>query len=343
MKLKDARSLTPQAQEALRKRAVRAVLSGMTTTRAANVFGVARGTVSGWMKQYAAEGERGLNRHRRGRPPAPRLSGQRAAALKRAITQHCPDELGLPYALWTREAVGALIRERFGMTLSVWTVGRYLRRFGLTPQKPARRAFEQDPKAVEHWLTEEYPAIRRQAHAEGAEIHWGDEMGLRSDHQAGRSWGKRGKTPVVPGTGKRFRCNVISSLTHRGTLRFRVFEGRFNAQVFIDFMRRLLGSTSQKVFLIVDRHPVHLSKAVKAWLERHTEQIRLFLLPTYSPEYNPGEFLNQDVKANSVGRRRAHNKRELMANVRGYLRSAQQRPHQVKRYFLAESVRYAAA
>ena len=342
MKLKDARSLTSQAQEALRKRAVQAVLSGMTMTRAAKVFGVARGTVSGWMKQYAVEGERGLNRRQRGRPPAPRLSGQRAAALKRAITQHCPDEIGLPYALWTREAVGALIRERFGMTLSVWTVGRYLRSFGFTPQKPARRAFEQDPKAVEHWLTEEYPAIRRQAHAEGAEIHWGDEMGLRSDHQAGRSWGKRGQTPVVPGTGKRFRCNVISSLTPRGALRFRVFEGRFNSQVFIDFMRRLLGSTSQKVFLVVDRHPVHLSKAVEAWLERHTEQIRLFLLPTYSPEYNPGEFLNQDVKANSVGRRRARNKRELMANVRGYLRSAQQRPQHVKRYFLAESVRYAA-
>jgi len=228
MKLKDARSLTSQAQEALRKRAVQAVLSGMTMTRAAKVFGVARGTVSGWMKQYAVEGERGLNRRQRGRPPAPRLSGQRAAALKRAITQHCPDEIGLPYALWTREAVGALIRERFGMTLSVWTVGRYLRSFGFTPQKPARRAFEQDPKAVEHWLTEEYPAIRRQAHAEGAEIHWGDEMGLRSDHQAGRSWGKRGQTPVVPGTGKRFRCNVISSLTPHGTLRFRVFEGRFN-------------------------------------------------------------------------------------------------------------------
>ena len=112
-------------------------------------------------------------------------------------------------------------------------------------------------------------------------------MGLRSDHQAGRSWDKRGQTPVVPGTGKRFRCNVISSLTPRGALRFRVFEGRFNSQLFIDFMRRLLGSTSQKVFLIVDRHPVHLSKAVRAWLEQHTEQIRLFLLPTYSPPHYP--------------------------------------------------------
>lgn len=170
-------------------------------------------------------------------------------------------------------------------------------------------------------------------------MKWGCARTIRQA-AAGASEGRRRSSPAPvsafaatssPPSPTAARCDFVS------------FEGRFNARVFIDFIRRLRGSTSQKVFLIVDRHPVHLSKAVKAWLEQHTEQIRLFLLPTYSPEYNPGEFLNQDVKAHSVGRRRARNKREFMANVRGYLRSAQQRPHQVKRYFLAESVRYAAA
>lgn len=160
-------------------------------------------------------------------------------------------------------------------------------------------------------------------------------MGLRSDHQAGRPGGRRGQTPGVPGPGKRFRCHLRSSLTNRGTRRFR-------AQGFIDFLSRLLHWTSQQGCLIVDRHPVHRAKAVEVG-GRHTERIRLFFLPTSSPESKAGEFLNQAIKTNSVGRRRARDKHELRANVRGYLPSIQRRPRRVQRYFLAESVRYAAA
>src|SRR5207245_1570018 len=137
--------------------------------------------------------------------------------------------LRLPFALWTREAVQQLLARRFGVHVSVWTVGRYLRAWGLTPQKPVRRAYEQNPAAVRRWLKKEYPAIRAQAKREKAEIHWGDEMGLRSDHPAGRSYGRRGQTPVVPGTGQRFRCNLISAITNRGRLAFMVFHQRFTA------------------------------------------------------------------------------------------------------------------
>jgi hypothetical protein len=145
--------------------------------------------------------------------------------------------------------VGALIKRRFGLALSVWTVGRYLRYWGLTPQKPARRAYEQDPEAVRHWLAVEYPEVRKQTKAEGAEIHWVDEMGMRSDHQAGRTWGRKGKTPVVKGTGQRFQCNVISKLTNQGTLRFRVFQENFSGKVFINFLRRLVRAREKKVYL----------------------------------------------------------------------------------------------
>jgi transposase len=258
------------------------------------------------------------------------------------VVNHYPEQLRLPFYLWTREAVGQLIEQRFGIGLSVWTVGRYLGRWGFTPQKPVRRAYEQDPEAVQCWLEEEYPAIQRQAKKEKGVIYWGDEMGLRSDHAVGRSYGRRGQKPVIPGTGQRFRCNMISAITNQGRLNFMVFKDDFNTHVFLEFLRRLLRQVRRNVFLIVDGHPVHHGTKVKNWIQKHAHRISLFYLPGYSPELNPDELLNQDVKSNAVGRRRARTQPELVASTRNYLRSRQRQPHVVRRYFHAKHVRYAA-
>lgn len=284
-----------------------------------------------------------MRARKRGPKPRIRLAPWQAALTVRWITDHHPEQLKLPCVLWTREAVGQLIEQKFGIAVSVWTVGRYLKRWGLTPQKPLRKALEQDPKAVKKWLQEEYPSIRRLAKREKAEIHWGDEMGMRSDHQTGRSYGRKGETPVIPGTGQRFSCHLISSITNRGTLRFMVYRKKFSADIFIAFLRRLIRDTGHKVFLIVDRHPVHKSHKASRWLEKHKPHIRLFFLPAYSPQLNPDEMLNNDVKSNAVGRERARNREEMVRNVRGYLRSTQKQPHVVRSYFQEESVRYAAA
>jgi transposase len=313
----------------------------MFQAEAARTFGVSRQSVNNWMKNCLSGGLRRLRSRRRGRPPVQRLAPHQAATAVRLITDRCPDQLKLPFALWTREAVGELLARRFRVQVSVWTVGRYLRRWGFTPQKPVRRAYERDPEAVRRWLREKYPAIRARAKRDGAEIHWGDEMGLRSDHQAGRSWGRRGQTPVVPGTGKRFGCNLISTITNRGRLCFMVFKERFNARVFIRFLKRLLRQVGRKVVLIVDEHPAHKARETKRWLKGQREKIQLHFLPPYSPELNPDELLNQDVKTNAVGRRRAIDQTEMMTNVRGYLRSTQKMPHVVRSYFQEEHVRYA--
>ena len=167
-------------------------------------------------------------------------------------------------------------------------------------------------------------------------------MGLRSDHAVGRSWGRRGQTPIIPGTGKRFSCNMISAITNRGRLNFMIFKGRFSADIFLDFLKRLIRQARRKVFLITDGHPVHRSFKVKKWSKQNEHRFRLFFLPAYSPELNPDEVLNQDVKSNAVGRRRAYNQHELMANVRSFLRSRQRQPKIVQRYFNEKHVRYAA-
>lgn len=323
-------------------RAVKAMLDDMSQSEAARRFGVSRKTAHGWLKQYRQGGIEELKTKPQGRPKGQtRLAGWQAAQIVRTITDKTPEQLKLPFVLWTRGSVAQLIEERFGVQLSLSTVGRMLKRWGLTPQKPVRRAWEQKPEEVEHWLKVRYPEVRAEAKREGAEIHWGDEMGLRSDHQAGTTYGRRGQTPVVPGTGQRWRCNMISSVTNLGSLRFMVFKGRFNAGVFIDFMARLIKSAKRKVYLVVDGHPAHKAVKVKKWLAEREDQIRLILLPAYSPDMNPDEFLNQDVKQNALGRRRPASQKAMMAHVRSHLRSKQKQPNAVQKYFHAPSVQYA--
>lgn len=345
MRKQDARSLPGEAQEDLRRRVVEAVRKGLSQTEAADVFDLARGTVNRWMGLLQREGQRALKARRRGRPRQSRLAPHQAATTVRLILSGCPDQLRLPFALWTREAVQQLLFRKFEVAVSVWTVGRYLRAWGLTPQKPVRRAYEQNPAAVEQWLEAEYPAIRAEAQRQKAQIHWLDEMGLRSDHQAGRSYGRRGQTPVVWGTGQRFRCNMISSITNRGRLAFMVFRQRFTAPVFLNFLGRLVRlnrKKRKKIFLIVDGHPVHKARSVSRWLGKHQAEIRIFWLPSYSPELNPDELLNQDVKTNALGRVRPWDVDEMMGHLRSYLRITQSRPRAVKRYFCGPHVRYAA-
>lgn len=340
----DARTLSPEAKEALRKRAVTAVLSGMKQKDVARAVGVSAYAVCLWMRAYREGGEASLAAKKKGPPKGAgkKLAAVQERQVRESVVGKCPDQLKLPFVLWTREAVRELVLRRYGIRLGLSTVGNYLRAWSLTPQKPVRRAYERNPVAVQRWLDETYPAIRARAKAEGAEIYWGDEMGLRSDHQTGTSYSPRGKTPVIPGTGQRFSTNMISAVTNRGHLCFMVFADSFRVRVFLDFLHRLVRQAKRKVFVIVDGHPVHRAKLVQAWRAKHSGEIELFYLPSYSPELNPDEMLNNDVKGNALGRRRPSTKAEMIADVRRYLRGRQRKPEVVRSYFNEEHVRYAA-
>jgi len=342
----DARSLPGAAQAALRKRAVRVVLDGMTQAEAARVFGVHPNAVNRWIKRYREGGWDGLSERRRGRRAGeqPVLAAPQQQEVIALVRESTPDQLGLPGFLWTRDAVGELITQRYGRWLARTTVGGYLRRWGFSPQKPQHRALEQNPAAVARWLATEFPAIRAQAKREGGVVLWLDEMGVRSDAAAGRSWAPIGQTPVIKRTGKRFGVNMLSAISNAGRLRFRLFTGSFNGPVFIDFLGRLLRDCGgRKVHLIVDGHPVHHAKLVSAWVGRHAERIELHFLPGYSPELNPVELLNHDVKANAAGRRRPRSAGELREELHGYLRRRQRQPEVLIRFFEHPTTRYAAA
>jgi transposase len=342
MKTKDARSLPPVAQEDLRRKVIKSILGGKKQVEAAELFGVTRQAIGKWLKAYREGGTTAIKGKRQGRPRGGSLLPWQSAQIAKTVIDRYPDQLKLPFYLWTREAVSQLIERRFDIRLSVWTVGRYLARWGFTPQKPVRQAFERNPEAVRFWLEEEYPAIVKEAKKEKAQIYWGDEMGLRSDHATGRSYGRRGQTPVIRGTGARCGCNMISAITNRGKLNFMVFKERFEADLFKKFLIRLIKQSKPKVYIIVDRHPVHRSVKVKKWLRENNEHIRMFFLPPYSPELNPDEILNQDVKSNAIGRKRAHHLHEMINHIRSFLWGRQHRPSIVVKYFKEKHVQYAA-
>lgn len=315
----DPRTLSPDAQEDLRRRVVYSIRHDkLTPSAAARLHGVSRQSAAKWNGAVASA----LASKKRGPKPGLLVDPDDERAIKRMIRDGCRDRLRLPFALWSREAVIELIAWRTGRRVSLSTAGRYLRRWGFTPQKPTRRAYERDDAAVKAWLKERYPTIRAEAKAQNARIFWGDEMGLRSDDQIGRSYAPRGKTPTVAATGKRFGCSMISALRNLGELRFKVFTGRFVADTFIDFLSRLLRSTGgRKLFLIVNSHPVHKAKKVSAWLAADTQRsdrIELFFLPGYAPELNPDECVNQDTKQ-AMRKRRPRDQRQMMGEVRSHL------------------------
>lgn len=341
---RDFRKLGPAVQAELRRRAVAMVDAGKTRQEAASAVGVSRRFVGKWVDVRDAQGDAALDGGKRGRRPGEQmvLPAKAANRIRGKITDKCPDQLKLPFSLWTREAVQDLIERETGLKLSLQSVSDYLKRWGFTAQRPVKRATERKEPAIEAWLANDYPAIVKRAKREKAEIQWADETGLSNQANYGRSFAPRGKTPVVRRLAARFSQSMISSLSNLGVLRFMVYDGALNTKIFLKFLRRLVQGATRKIFLIVDNLRVHHAKLVMAWVNAHKDKIELFFLPPYAPECNPDEFVNNDVKQAMSRKPAPKSKNELKHGLTSYMRGLQKRPDKIKAFFQAPSVRYAA-
>ena len=340
----DMRKLTRDARHERRVQVIRLRKAGHTFEEIAALTGLSRTGVFDICKRHAAAGASALRDAVGGRKLGELrlLSAQQEALIQKLIADKTPDQLKMVYALWTRAAVAELIEQRFGIKLQVRTMGLYLARWGFTPQKPMKKAYEQSPAAVKKWLDEEYPAIAARAKTEGAEIQWGDESGLRSDDVRGRSYAPKGETPVVRVPNKRHSLSIISTVTNKGQMRWRIFDGALNSAILIDFFKRLIKGQKKKVFLILDNLRVHHSRPVKEWLADHADAIEVFYLPSYSPELNPDEMANADLKQAVTKLAPARTKLQLVKATARHLRSVQRQPERIKKYFEHAPVRYAA-
>jgi transposase len=342
MRENDGRKLDHATLETLRIRAVQAIEAGEHPEDVARAMGMARGTVFMWLAKYR---EGGLDALRAkpvpGKPP--KLDATAMRRLYTLVAGSDPRQLQFEFALWTRDLVREVIRREFGVALSVVSVGRLLKKLGLSPQRPLWRAWQADPEAVERWQSEEFPAIRRQAKAEGATIYFGDEAGIRSDYHAGTTWAPVGATPIVKATGARHSINMISAVSAQGLLRFSVFHGSCTAAVFIGFCKKLIADTDGPVYLIVDGHPTHKAKATKDFVASTDGRLKLFVLPAYSPQLNPDEWVWKHVKHDRIGRTSVTSADDLKAKAISALRRLQKLPALVRAFFADPNLRYITA
>jgi transposase len=344
MKHVDMRKLPAAAQEERRRQAVGLRQAGMTYGAIAAQVGLTRTGVFDICRRFAEWGAAGLRSGPRG--PAPGtgrlLDAQQEAETRRMICTHTPDELDLPFALWSRAAVRELIWQRYRVRLAVRTMGTYLARWGFTAQKPLRRAYEQRPTEVRRWLRRDYPAIVARAKAEKGAVFWGDEIGLRSDDVRGRGYAPRGRTPLVRVCQKRAGLSLLSAVTNKGELRWMVLDGAVKAPALIRFFRRMTRDARRKVFLILDRLPVHRARITRDWLAAHRAEIEVFHLPAYSPDLNPDEGVHADLKQAVTRRAPARSKPELKQAVINHMRGLSRTPKRIRAIFQHQQFRYAA-
>ena len=326
----------------MRRLAVQRVLNGESPKVVSESYGLGKKTIFVWLKVAREKGLDALApKPRPGRKKA--LTDFEEQEVKRWVLSGDPRQYGFDFGLWTRQIVADLLLDRFNIQLSVTAVGNLLHRIGLTPQKPLRRAYERSDEDIQKWKEEVYPEIKKSAKTAGAEVFWLDEASIRSDDPLMRTWGLKGQTPTVRTSGQRQGINVISALSNGGGFWYRIFNGRFNAEVFIDGLKDLIKNRKKPIYVITDGHPVHKSKLVATFLKENESRIKLFILPPYAPDLNPDELVWNHLRQKGTARSPLKKGESLKERTFIDLELIAQNKGLIKSFFKSESVLFAAA
>jgi len=321
MDKKDARTLNQDAQEQLRRQAMRLIDQGRRQSEVARLLDVSQPTISLWRQRFLKGGWAALRKRKRGREVGTdrRLNREQEKEIQKTIVDHTPDQLKMTFALWSRHAVQQLIKDKYDVSYTLQGVGRLLKDWGFTPQRPAKRAIERNDEAVRKWKEEDYPQLAARAKAEKAEIWWADETAAKPECHFRRSFSPKGKTPVIKQSAKRFHSSIISALNNQGKLEWMALKDAMNSETFLTFLKQMIKYRKRKIILIVDNLKVHHSHIVQDWVAANKERIELVFLPAYSPQINPDEYLNNGLKQGLASNQPARDKVQLDAMVEVFM------------------------
>jgi len=329
----------------LKKQVVRLKELGKNGAEIEELTGINKSAVSRIWQSYLREGVAGIKPKKPGKKKGSHmlLTPQEQKEIRQTIISKAPNQLKLAGFLWTLAKISRHIWTIYRKKVSVRCLSNYMKRWGLTCQRPTKRACGQDIARIEKFKAEEYPAIAKRAQAENADIYWGDETGVDNRENFERGFAEKGKPPVLPMETKRERVNMISAITNQGSSRFMVYEENMNQSLFIDFMRRLIRESERKVFFIVDNLRVHHGKLVAKWLEKHKGEIELFFLPPYTPQSNPTEYLNHALKIDIHSGDLPKTKKDIKHKIYSFMRRLQHKKERVVNFFHHKKLRYIVA
>ena len=340
----NAKHLNQTTQFEIRKSIIRLDKQGKSTKEIAEILNVSERHVQNTKKNYKDGGMAAIKPGKRGRKSGDKrvLTQEQEKEIQQIIVDKTPEQLKFKECLWTRKAIHELIMRKYKIDLPLSTLGIYLRRWGFSVQRPVKRAYQQNKEAVNEWVEETFPGISEKAKKEDAEIYFGDETGIQNTSNYVKGYAPRGKTPVVQTESKHIKVNMLSAVSAKGKMSFLLHKDSINSEKLIDFMRRLIHDSSKKIFLVLDNLKAHHSKKVTEWVEKHKDEIEIFFLPPYAPEYNPDEYLNSDLKRGISKLPSPRTEKELVHNVRSHMKSVQLRPDKVKGFFQVATTKYAA-
>jgi transposase len=338
---RDGRTLDHGTLETIRKMAVERVLEGERPSDVIASYGFHRCTIYGWLKTARGRGK-GLRslaaRRATGRPRT--LTAAQERQVFRWVNGKNPLQYGFDFGLWTRKIVRDLVEQRFGVRLSLASIGALLARQGLTPQKPLQRAYQRDPEAIDRWRHDTYPEIARQAKRDNAEIYFWDESGFRADAVQGKTWGVKGSTPVVSVPGQRQGISAASAVSAKGAFWFATYKGGLDGERFVDLLQQMMRDRRKPLHLVLDGLPAHKSKAVKVYVEQLQGKLTLHFLPGYAPELNPDELVWSHAKRTGNARRPLQKGEKLEERIRDQLCEMGKKPALIRSFFRHPSVAY---
>lgn len=338
---RDGRKLDHRTLEEIRKMAVERVREGERPSAVIASYGFHRCVIYRWLKVANGRGRgiKALAAHKgTGRPR--KLTSAQERQVFRWVNGKNPMQYGFDFGLWTRQIVGELVAMKFGVRLSLASVGSLLARLGLTVQKPLQRAYQRDPEAIERWQRETYPAIAAQAKRDAADIHFWDESGFRADSVQGKTWAPIGQTPVVNVPGQRQSISAASAVSARGAFWFATYKGALNGELFVELLKKLMHRRKKPLHLVLDGLPAHKTKVVKTYAASTQGRLTLHFLPGYAPDLNPDELVWSHAKRTGNARRPLQKGEKLEQRVAAQLAEIGNNPKLVRSFFKHPSVAY---